>query len=331
MSNTSTESLVTHILTLFNKQQRHDPDTLLGQELSTFKQLSQNLDGIQPGFYVLGGFPSTGKTTLLVNLLADALQSRIPCLYVSLDDNRDIILNRLVSIKTGLPYNNVKKRLDGEDYDRVKEAWSKLASLSEDGLFHICDISHVSKIEDLKERIPSGENVKPMVFLDGVHNIPSEITTDMRIRNLASANHLKELVDTREIALIGTVELRKRSPLDLKGENGKIRTEPHLDDIMETGKFAYNASVVWLIYPADNSKYSKRPDAYPEAQMILKYAKNKLSGWTGNQDLILDRTCGRLKEATKTELMILNGTVSEANTEQGLTALQTGRKRRAVK
>jgi hypothetical protein len=60
---------------------------------------------------------------------------------------------------------------------------------------------------------------------------------------------------------------------------------------METGKFAYNANVIWLLYPSDPDSINQ-----PYQTLELEYAKNKLSYFKGIQALDFIRSTGVIKE-----------------------------------
>ena len=60
---------------------------------------------------------------------------------------------------------------------------------------------------------------------------------------------------------------------------------------METGKFAYNANLVWLLY--SNTQEELKQD---EPLLTLEYVKNKLSDFRGNQTLVFKRATGTMEE-----------------------------------
>ncbi len=64
-----------------------------------------------------------------------------------------------------------------------------------------------------------------------------------------------------------------------------------MSDIMETGKFAYNANVIFLMYADDPANM-----VTPSPILNLEYAKNKLSDFRGTQYLLFERTKGLLSE-----------------------------------
>jgi len=60
---------------------------------------------------------------------------------------------------------------------------------------------------------------------------------------------------------------------------------------LETGKFAYNANLVWLLY--SNTQEELKQD---EPLLTLEYVKNKLSDFRGNQTLTFKRATGTMEE-----------------------------------
>ena len=73
-------------------------------------------------------------------------------------------------------------------------------------------------------------------------------------------------------------------------KNEGKKTKPTLHDLMETGKYAYNANVVWLL-----SQYTS--DALTNVDTLtLEFAKNKLSDFKGEQHLLFNRPTGTIKE-----------------------------------
>ena len=106
-----------------------------------------------------------------------------------------------------------------------------------------------------------------------------------RKENIERANRLKTLADTYKIPLVCTGELRKSKD---RREGNK---PPIIDDLMETGKFAYNANLVWLLY--SNTQEELKQD---EPLLTLEYVKNKLSDFRGNQTLMFKRATGTMEE-----------------------------------
>ncbi len=104
----------------------------LGYPLKKFKRLATNIDGIQPGFYVVSAETNVGKTAFLTNLFLDILDENIEVqgLYCSLDDSRDVIINRFIGIRTGLNLNQIQRRQsDPKDQETIGQCYQHLIDL----------------------------------------------------------------------------------------------------------------------------------------------------------------------------------------------------------
>ena len=273
------------------EQEKNRESILLGYPLTKFKNLCENIDGLQPGLYIIGAKTNVGKTALLTNIAMDLINSNpeVRVLYFSLDDSWSVITNRFLGILTGLELNKVQ-RMQGCESDaiKVRDAYQELARLADDGRLYIKDLSEVTNFNQaeavLRELYEEGNLA---VFIDGLYNLEVEGNGGgIRETNIERANRLKLLVDTYRIPLVCTAELRKKTK-----EEGKDKP-PTVSDLMETGKFGYNANVVWLLYP-ENFSESKGADQF---MIKLDYAKNKMSHYKDYQTLIFEKKKGIIRE-----------------------------------
>jgi len=285
--------LGTYLREKHERDNDRDPNKPLGLCLKKFYTLERNIDGIQTGFYIVGADTNTGKTAFLTNLFLDILDAnpKAKGIYFSLDDNKDVIINRFIAIKTGLNLNAIQKRQNADNITAITNAYSDLFNLFEEGRLDIKDISEVNHINILEREIKKRADANLFVFIDGLYNLDiGGKFSGLREENIDRANKAKALSDTYKIPIITTGELRKKQ----KGE-GKNST-PDVSDLMETGKFAYNANLVLLLYPQDIEKF-KQDD---EPILVMDYAKNKLSHYKGYQELIFTRAKGIISEKEKT-------------------------------
>lgn len=109
---------------------------------------------------------------------------------------------------------------------------------------------------------------------------------DRRKENIERANRLKGLSDTYRIPLVCSGEPRKKA-------RGETEREPDIDDLMETGKFAYHANLALLIWPEKWENYNDQD----EPILKMKYAKNKLSHIRGTDSLKFIRKTSQIEEA----------------------------------
>jgi replicative DNA helicase len=273
----------------FKFDDERDPNILLGFQLKKFRELAQHIDGIQPGFYLLGAESNVGKTAVLTNICLDAIDTNpdISVIYFSLDDSRIYTVYRLLSILTGYNINDVrKKQNDSVKKAHLDEKREEIIKLIESGRLVIKDVAEVQHVKDLEKEIKAiTDKSKLMVFIDGLYNLEvAEKAMGIREENIERARIIKQLVDTYRIPIFTTGELRKKAK-----EEGKDKA-PTLNDLMETGKFAYNANVVWLLY-------GKQEDLKtPEPMLTLEYVKNKLSDYKSEQVLVFKRSTGTITE-----------------------------------
>lgn len=270
--------------------QTRDPNKPLGYPLTKFKALQRNIDGVQPGLYIVGADTSIGKTSFMANLFLDLIDTNkdLTGIYFSLDDNKEIILNRFLAITTNIPINKLQKKLINEDQQfQLSNEADFLSRLSKERRLFIYDQSEIQNATDLENSIQLNLRRKLFVVVDGLFNLDIEETTEgsLRAKNIERANALKRLVDVYRIPVICTAELRKNDKKDTK-------KPPVLDDIMETGKFKYNANLVLLLYPDNPEEY----DTQESPTLNVKYAKNKLSHYRGTDKVTFNRLYSRIKE-----------------------------------
>jgi len=285
-----TETLGEHLKTKHERESKREAGELLGYGLNRLGEIAKKTDGIQPGLYIIGAYTTKGKTALATNLFLDLLLSNPETrgIYFSLDDNRDVIINRFLGILTDIELNRARRKLeDPEEKQKLEEGYEKLISLAGGGRLIIKDISEVNHVDILEIEIRERVGEKLFVVIDGLYNL--ETGNDyggIREENVGRANKIKALVDTYKIPLICTGELRKKTAGEDKNK------PPSMDDLMETGKLAYNANLVWLLYPKEGKNYEEDP----EPVLILEYAKNKLSYFTGEQELAFKKITGAIRE-----------------------------------
>jgi len=287
--------LSSHLKEKFEKEKNRTVE-YLGYRLNRFSGVCKNIDGLQSGFYFIGAETNVGKTAFLTNLLLDVLDSNpnAKVLYLSLDDNKDVIINRLISIKSGVKLNTIqRKRDDVKEEIAVHKAYDDLIKLANEERLNLYDISQVKRIEDVESLIAKIGNENLVVLIDGLYNLSVEAEGGIRIENIKRANTIKALVDIYRIPLICTGELRKKTSEDAAK---KKRTN---DDIMESGKFGYNANVVWLLSASNNQEGFNLDE---ELKLNLEFSKNKLHHFKGFQELRFKKATGTVEEIKRTEL-----------------------------
>jgi len=284
------QTQVEWIDTLFQKEKDAEGKELLGYSLGkAFYPVQKDLEGIQPGLYILGAQTNVGKTAFVANLAMQLLESNsdVKILYFSLDDNKDIIATRFRAMlafserdftkresyeKQNITINEFRKPLDTCKNQKREAANAKLKAFFQAERLYIYDIADTPNMTDIEMAIRQKGKESIVVIVDGLYNAGMGESQGKREENIERANKIKALVDTYSIPLICTAEVRKRP--QTKGQ------EITIDDLMETGKFGYNANLVWLLYCED-----KQEDNNEMLTLTLDYAKNKISGFKGKHEI----------------------------------------------
>ncbi|MFZ1288895.1 MAG: DnaB-like helicase C-terminal domain-containing protein [Melioribacteraceae bacterium] len=286
-------SFVNEMKDQFNHDDNRVIGELIGYKLNKFSEIAQNLDGVQPGFYHLAADTNIGKTAYYTNLAIDMLNSNddLTVLFFALDDSKKYAAYRYLSILSELKFKDVKYGLknlkDPVDRTALTYAREKFLEYVEDERLLIYDISDIQHIDQVEDVIKNYNSKNIVVIIDGLYNLEVSDGSKEGIRqeNIERAQKVKKLVDVYNLPIFTTGEFRKKQKSE--GENKK----PVIDDLMETGKFAYNANVVWLLYPDD---YKMKND--PEVKLKLEYAKNKISEFKGIQELTFIRGKGKIEQ-----------------------------------
>ncbi len=276
----------------FNIDDTRDPNKLLGYPLTKFNQLAEHIDGVQPGLYFIGAEPNIGKTALLMNLTLDMIDTNpdVSVIYFSLDDDRTKIAYRLLSILCDLHIKEVRRGTNiAVNRNLITEKRKVLIDLLVSGRLMIPDLVDVNHIEHLQKFLNENNKENLIVCIDGLYNLDIPGKDGIRVENIGRANAVKYIVDKLGIPIFVTGELRKK----MKGE-GKDK-KPTIDDLMESGKYAYNASVVWILYNEDNDDLN-----FHKPVLNLEYCKNKVSEYKGVQKIVFARNSGIITEVANT-------------------------------
>lgn len=267
---------------------------LLGLKLNRFPQIQKHLDGLQDGFYLIGADPNAGKSATSHNLCLDVTLSNpdIISMCYSLDDSAEDTSTRMIANIAEVEINSIKNpwRLNTEEKARVANAYKTLNEL--DGRLFILDQEQVQNFANLthfiEEAIAKYKKKKLVIFIDAIFNLDVEESSLKQIRelNIDRANRLKSLVKKYRIPLICTVELRKKE----QKSGNRPEPLPSINDIMESGKYGFNADLIWLLH-STTEEIEK-----DETKITLLWSKNKLSGFRGKMELKFKRKQGRIEE-----------------------------------
>jgi replicative DNA helicase len=261
-------------------------DDRLGYKLTDFEAIDTVLRGLQTGLYIIAADPNIGKTAFQVSLLLDVLKSNddVSCLFYSMDDSRDMIVNRCLAHLTDVKINDVRHRLD--DFEKQCHLDAAYQLLAVWGRTNRLDI-HESSAGLTMTRIASQIREHPrreklVVLIDGLYNVPLEETPGgIREENIERATQVKQIVREFDLPMIVTAEFRKQG----RGEKNGDKNDRSIHDIMETGKYGYNADLIMLLSPKDPETYGSED----KPNIVANFGKNKLESFKGTMEFEFDR------------------------------------------
>jgi len=277
------QSLSQYLNQKYERDSQVPTGSLIGYKLDSFSEFSKKMDGVQVGLYIAAAHTGIGKTLFLTNIAWDLIKSNkdIKVLYFSLDDNKDTIIYRLVSIEAKMPINDIQKMQNSEKKVKiVKAAYDKLIKYAEQNRLEIIDIGSLGSSGAIEDIIRRNTGQKMVVLIDGLYNMNTSDSFSIREKNVERANILKAISDSYKIPVICTGELRKKSQGEIGGE------EPTIDDIMESGKFLYNANLIWLL----------SRDKKNEKILHVKFGKSKLASFERMQTFKIITDSNQMEE-----------------------------------
>jgi len=212
------------------------PHTLTG-----FTGLDELLSGLQRSdLIIVGGRPSMGKTSLVLNIARNAALEQGACVALfSLEMSRDSLVWRLLSSESGVNLSRIRLGLHDEDEERrIMEATGKLSEapiyIDDTPQLRIAEIRAKAKRLNFEHRID-------LVIVDYLHLIQSDGRIENRVQELSFISRsLKALARELEVPVVAVSQLSRASEL-------RPSHIPQLSDLRESGGLEHDADVVIFV------------------------------------------------------------------------------------
>lgn len=174
--------------------------------------------GIETGkIYSIVAPSGGGKTALAVQVFHNSLKRNIPCMYISTEMSKEVLIARLLTRETGIPENLILS-------DRLTVAQQEKLSpvrLSLDDMLDKTQSVIVDKVSRVEVVIKLLENARewfgtPLVILDHLHNLRSDDDIFTRVSN--AAHQIQEVAVKHNIAFLLLAQMSKA---DLKARSSE--------------------------------------------------------------------------------------------------------------
>jgi replicative DNA helicase len=224
-------------------------------------------------FVIVGARPRVGKTSFALNLLEHVAGFSQPVLFVSLEMTRIELGDRLLSSRSGVPFELIRRGSKNSDNRRsIIDAQAELAPLP---IFF--DDSPRRTIADIaaQARRVKRRSGLALVVIDYLQLIEPDNVRDQRQEQVAKmARRLKTLARELSVPIVCLAQLNREAD---KAADHK----PRLSHLRESGAIEQDADVVILLHR--ESLYRDDPDLRGKAEAIV--AKNR-NGRAGTVPLI---------------------------------------------
>lgn len=284
-----------------------------GYTVPNYPIFNKRLEGMEEGLYVFAGESNSGKTAIVTNLVWDICNhadNHLFGIYYSLDDNTNEVIPRLIAMNQEIPISvasKPKRYLDyveatknTEDTDELitRAEYIDLLQKRKNGLsqlkkanqqFMVVDkekirnieelIDHAKKVQTYVKSFNPNNNI--IVAIDSIADLvvdTRKFNTDRERIDYISQTIKKAANIDLKVPILGTYHLRKLN------HSGR----PTLDDVKESGRLVYEASMVFLVFndvsknkEGANIFYSNPDNEFKQPIIELDWAKNKKSSYKG--------------------------------------------------
>lgn len=286
-----------------------------GLRSNKFQKYERMFDGhpYTTCLHLVGGKPSSGKTTFLTALGMDIIESNedSALFYMSIDDTTELMTLKMLAMRSGLSTSKIKRyiELPKEEKEKVDEAFAWLDKLSE--RYTLADATLGNSIETLESHVDwfvkNYTDYKKIFILDNFHKLSMQGFSTAKEKVTALSERLKTVTQINDVHAIATVELRK-----LEGTTSM----PRVDDMKDSVQLEYDADIITLVhndYQVNDKTtvvWNCEDDIDGDVGKIMpileiRVGKNKITGQTGSQAYKLNSHNLRVEEMNYGEVVKL--------------------------
>lgn len=307
-----------------------------GYKNPKFPSVSKNLEGWESGLYVFAGPSNAGKTAIMLNVMEDLCmcsENKLFGVYLSLDDNKNKVIPRIVAMRESLPIGVIAKPgryqqaiIEGDDNAATYQEWLDkreiaLNNLKEDSnKMIILDALDVRNLDEIKECLLQIQNyvkaIDPesniVVGIDSLKDIAlpesyGKFTANDKGDEIAKA--VKAWTVELDIIVLASMHLRKLN----------ANRRPTMDDLKDSNVLEYELSCCFLVYNdvSRNKQAAKvfhRESEDGEKLPIIEidWGKNKVTGYKGRTFCYFSPEYSKAVECGEEAARRFNGLLYEA-------------------
>lgn len=238
---------------------------------------------------VIAGRPAMGKTAFALNILSNiCFDQHLPVGFISLEMGADQLVERILSIRTGVSGEKIKKGTFNEE--ELKKLKQEEERLREDDFFiHDQAISTVSQVVSRARRLKDEEDIR-IIAIDYIQLLGTDGKNDSRQYEVAEVSRtLKRLAMELKIPIIVIAQLSRKV-------EERMDKRPLMSDLKDSGQIEQDADAIMFVY---RREYYDKNDKPGQAEIIL--AKNR-HGPEANISLSIRLECGAFGNLSSLQL-----------------------------
>lgn len=234
--------------------------------IPTFPDLDRLCCGLQPSdLIILAGRPSMGKTSLGLNIAANAaLKKNIPVAIFSLEMSKEQLVQRLLCAEAGVDQQRVRKgELSADDWQSLHEAEMRLAGAP----IYIDDTAAITMRQlRVKARQLKQEKGLDLLVIDYLQLMQGSHRAENRQQEIADISRsLKGLAKELNVPVLALSQLSRNV-------EHREKKRPVMSDLRESGSLEQDADVVMFIYR--DEYYHEDSDKKGIAEIIVAKHRN---------------------------------------------------------
>ena len=214
----------------------------IGTGLKAFDSMT---GGLHPGLlYIIGARSGMGKSALLTTWFNHICET-IPALLFSLEMPKQDIVNRLITLRSGIPFGTLRSGLfPNEQWEDVLKYSAEIDRLR----LHIDDSGGITLQQAItRAKLMHAQKGIKIVALDYLQLL-SPPKADNREREIATITHsLKTLARSLDVSVILLTQFRK-------ADQSREEKAPHLEDIKGSGAPRQDADVIVFLQRKPDGK-----------------------------------------------------------------------------
>lgn len=209
---------------------------------------------------IVAARPAMGKTALGMNIASyTCFEKNMPVGVVSLEMGRDQLLERLISSRTRIPGENIKRGiLKNEEMKKIKEEAERI---SESPFFIIDRGCHtIQQVVSMARKLKDSKDIKLLV-VDYLQLLGSGGSSDSRQYEVAEISRsLKLLAMELKIPILCIAQLSRKV-------EDRTDKKPLMSDLRDSGQIEQDADAILFIYRRDYYDPTDKPN---QAELLLK-------------------------------------------------------------